>query len=95
MKCTFSEIRNKEIICTEDGARLGFADDIEIDTETGKMLSLIIFGRPRAMGILGRGEDIVIECGDIKKIGEDIVLVSGYDHYLSKINKNSRVNLFD
>ena len=31
MKCTFSEIRNKEIICTGDGARLGYADDMEID----------------------------------------------------------------
>lgn len=57
------------------GMRLGFVDDIEIDTETENVVSLIIFGRSRAFGIMGRDDDIVIKCSDIALVGEDTILV--------------------
>ena len=55
MKCTFSELRDREVISTSSGTRIGYIDDMEIDTESGKIKSLIICGRPRMMGLLGRG----------------------------------------
>ena len=50
MKCTFSELRDREVISTSSGTRIGYIDDMEIDTESGKIKSLIICGRPRASG---------------------------------------------
>lgn len=75
MLCTLSAIRNKEVIDMKSGLRLGFVDDIEIDTNTESVVSLIIFGRSRAFGIMGKEDDIVIKCPDIELIGEDTILV--------------------
>lgn len=75
MKCTFTELRSREVINTSTGGRIGFIDDLEIDTESGSVISMIICGRPRMMGLLGRDDDVVISCSDIVKIGTDTVLV--------------------
>lgn len=75
MVCTLTALRNKEVIDMKTGMRLGFVDDIEIDTETENVVSLIIFGRSRAFGIMGRDDDIVIKCSDIALVGEDTILV--------------------
>jgi YlmC/YmxH family sporulation protein len=95
MKCTFSELRDREVISTSSGTRIGYIDDMEIDTESGKIKSLIICGRPRMMGLLGRDEDIVIPCSDIEKIGTDTVLVSAKDDELYKSTKNKGISLFE
>ena len=47
MTCTLAEIKNKEIINIKNGARLGFVDDIEFDTEDSKVRSFIVYGRAR------------------------------------------------
>lgn len=75
MLCTLTALRNKEVIDMKTGMRLGYVDDIELDTETERVTSLIIFGRPRAFGIMGREGDIVIKCSEITLIGEDTILV--------------------
>ncbi|MCI7767562.1 MAG: YlmC/YmxH family sporulation protein [Oscillospiraceae bacterium] len=95
MKCTFSELRNKEVISTSTGGRIGFIDDMEIDARTGKILSLIIYGRPRIMGLLGRDDNVVISCNDIEKIGMDTVLVKIRDDDLYKMHKDEHDDLFD
>lgn len=95
MKCTFSELRCLEVINVEDGSRIGYVDDLELDCGTGKVTSLIICGRPRLMGLMGKEEDIIIGCGDIKKIGEDTVLVSVNSRKMCKINKNDDEKLLE
>ncbi len=97
LKCTFTELRSREVINTSTGARIGYIDDLEIDMQTGRISSLIICGRPRLMGILGKDDDIVINCDDIEKIGSDTVLVkeSGIEEEMCKTNKNRNINLFD
>lgn len=75
MQCTLTQLRNKEVIDVKSGLRLGYVDDIEIDTETERVTALIIFGRSRAMGLMGRDSDIVIKCSDISLVGEDTILV--------------------
>ena len=75
MKCTLTALKNKEVIDVETGLRLGYVDDVEIDTENEKVVSLIIFGRSRIFGVMGREDDIVIKCPDISLIGEDTILV--------------------
>ena len=76
MLCTFDDIRNKEIINIKSGRKIGYADDVEFDTATAKICRLVIYGRPKCFGLLGRGEDLTICWSDIEIIGEDAILVS-------------------
>ena len=76
MICTLNELQNKEVISVFDGKRLGFVDDVEMDTETASLISFIIYGRPKFFGLFGRDEDIVVKCEEIRLIGEDIILVN-------------------
>ncbi len=75
MKCTFGEIRSKEIINVRNGAKLGYADDIEFDSGDLTVKSLIVYGRYRLFGLLGKDDDIVLKCKDIEIIGTDTILV--------------------
>lgn len=94
MICSFSSLRDKEIVNLKTGLRLGYVDDIEVDTATGEIVSLIVYGRPRALGIMGRDEDITIKCSDIRLIGEDIILVKfGNDTTCTKQKSFSIENL--
>lgn len=79
MVCSFSGLRNKEVVNVKTGLKIGFVDDIEIDTVSGNVVSLVVYGRARAFGIMGRDEDIVIKCSDIELIGEDTILVK-FEH---------------
>lgn len=84
MKCTLAELRNKEIINIKNGARLGYVDDLEFETEDGTVKSFIIYGRSRFFGLLGREDDIILTCGDIEIIGVDTVLISTDETKLAK-----------
>ena len=87
MICTLTALRSKEVIDIKTGMRLGYVDDIELDTDTGQVLSLMIFGRPRAFGLMGREGDIVIKCPEIALIGEDTILVRQEEE---QVNTRSR-----
>ena len=76
MCCRIVEMRNKEVICIKDGTRLGCVCDVEIDTCSGQLVSIVIFGRPKLFGLLGREEDCVIPWNCIEVIGPDTILVS-------------------
>ena len=43
---------------------------------SAQVCSLILRGRPRWFGLLGRGEDLVIPWQQIETIGEDVILVN-------------------
>lgn len=70
----FEELCKKEVIDIATGDRLGFIDDIEIDTESGAVKSFIIYGT-RFLGLFGRTNDTVISCADIRVVGEETVLI--------------------
>ena len=73
----FSELKNKEVIHVCEGCRLGYIRDLTIELETGRVLSVILPGPCRFLGLFGRSDDYVIPWGCIRKIGEDIILVEG------------------
>ena len=75
MRCSVNELRAKEVINVSDGARLGFVSDVEIDLDSGCLLSLVIPGTYKFMGIFGKDEDFVIEWEKIKKIGDDVIII--------------------
>ena len=71
MMCHFSDIRCKEVISIKSGCRIGFVDDVEIDSCNAKICRIIVYGKSRCFGIFGREEDIFINWSDIEIIGED------------------------
>ncbi len=76
MACRIAQLRHKEVVNESDGAVLGCVDDVEIDTKNACLVAIVIYGRPKLFGLLGRGPDTVIRWGDIRLIGEDTILVS-------------------
>ncbi len=76
MLCHFSDLRCKEVISIKTGCRIGFVDDIEFDSCNAKICRIVVFGRSRCFGLLGREDDVCINWSDIAIIGEDTVLVS-------------------
>ncbi|MEA4921115.1 MAG: YlmC/YmxH family sporulation protein [Clostridiaceae bacterium] len=73
--CRIFDMGYKEVINLVDGARLGYVNDVEIDMKTGEVIAVIIPGRLRFFGLLGREDDYIVPWSSIEKIGEDIILI--------------------
>lgn len=73
---TFRELSKKEVVQLKEGACLGRIDDMVIDPQTAKVEKLLMLGRPKLFGLLGRGETLVIDWDEIQKIGADALLVN-------------------
>ena len=65
----------KEVVNIADGGRYGYVGDVELDPDSGRIETLIIPGRRKLFGLLGREEDSVIPWGAVRRFGEDVVLV--------------------
>ena len=76
MIARITDMHNKEVINLCDGTRLGYVDDLEVDTCTAQITALVINGRTRLFGILGRDPDVVIQWKDIEVVGEETILVN-------------------
>lgn len=84
------EFRNKEVINISTGQRLGFIEDVNLDTESGFVSSVIIPKGGRVLGIFGKENEVVIPWKNIKKIGKDIVLVDYTYVPCTKEKENSK-----
>lgn len=69
------ELRQKEVINTRDGCRFGYICDMEIDIKTGTVDTIIIPGPGKVFGVFGREQEYQIPWDNIKKIGDDLILV--------------------
>ena len=74
-KATLCSLRDREVISSCDGKRLGFVCDIEIDTCTGRVCALILPGDIR-MPFFVRGADICVPWECVERIGKDVILVN-------------------
>ena len=72
-----TDLSYKEVIHLQTGQRLGYVRDAEIDPETGKVVALIIPGRLRWLGLLGREPETVIPWERIQRLGEDLIFLKG------------------
>ena len=70
-----SELRCREIIDIATGRRFGYVGDMEVDLETGQATALVVPGRRRFFGLLGREEDHRFPWETVRRFGEDIILV--------------------
>ncbi len=71
----FSELRCKEVICVNDGQRLGYVSDLAVDVPEGRVTHILVPGPCRFFGIFGRRDDFRIAWNCIRRIGPDIILV--------------------
>ena len=71
----FADLQCKEVICVNDGRRLGFITDVQIQVPEGNILAVVVPGPCRVFGIAGRHDDFVIPWKCIRRVGPDIVLV--------------------
>jgi YlmC/YmxH family sporulation protein len=72
MELSFSELRAKEVINTQDGRRLGRVCDIALCYPDNKWIGIIV---PNGRGFMKRN-DLFISLKNIVKIGEDVILVN-------------------
>lgn len=75
-RCKIADLRHKQIVNIRDGTCLGCVDDMEIDMANARVISVIIYGRLKWLGLLGRYDDIYIKWENIQVVGEDTILVN-------------------
>ena len=69
------ELRDKEVINSCSGRRLGCVVDVEINICTGEVEAIVVPGPGKICGFFGTDCEYVIPFRCIKKIGPDIILV--------------------
>ena len=77
MDTRIGDLRCKEVINVTDGTRYGYVGDVEVDLETGQVRTLVVPGRLRFFGLLGREAERVFPWSAVRRFGEDIILVEG------------------
>ena len=75
METRIADLKYKEIISVVDGSRFGYVGDLEVDLDSGQVRSLVVPGRLRLFGLLGRQDDRRIPWEAVRRFGEDIILV--------------------
>ena len=70
-----TDLSCKEVVCVSDGARLGYVSDVEVTVPEGQVCSIVVPGKCRWFGLVGRTEELVIPWNAIRRVGDDIILV--------------------
>lgn len=69
-----SEFRQKEVVDIKTGQRLGFICDIEIDPDSGKIISVTVPSGKLFSSVMKKADKVIL-WESIIKIGPDIILV--------------------
>ena len=72
---TLRDLKCKDVIQYRTGENLGRVDDVRFDEVEARLQAVILHGRLRLFGLLGRDDDLEIGWQDIKSIGLDVVMV--------------------
>lgn len=75
MSLRLQELHRKDVIQLKTGENLGCIDDIVFEEGTARVESVVLYGRRRLFGLLGRDEDLVIPWEKLQSIGTDVVMV--------------------
>lgn len=73
---TLKELSKKDVVQLGSGLKLGQIDDLEFDEETAAIKGVVLRGRLRWFGLLGKDEDVTIPWKQIEMIGRDVILVN-------------------
>ena len=90
MICSFSDLRDKEVINLRDGRKLGCVTDIDFDIPTGRICRIIL-PPPGKMALFASSKNnLYIPWDKIEKIGDDAILVRCADVIIPKKEKPPR-----
>ena len=70
------DLKDKQVVSLKDGCVIGFLCDAEINTLSGKIISIIVSCKGRGFNILTRNDEYVIPWESIEVIGNDSILVN-------------------
>jgi YlmC/YmxH family sporulation protein len=70
-----SDLRLRDVVNLTDGARLGLISDFELDLETGRVISFVVPGPGRFLGLFGHETEYIVPWDRVRKIGADVILV--------------------
>ena len=73
--CSVTQLRDKEVIGTKSGCRIGWVNDVEINTHDGRLCALLVCGRRPRGGLFGKEQELRIPWEDVEVIGDDTILV--------------------
>ena len=73
---TLTELKKKDVVQIKTGVNLGRADDLKFDGEEARLEGLILFGRAKLFGLLGRQPDLFVPWEEIVRLGQDVILVN-------------------
>ncbi len=75
MTCRILELKDKQVVSVKDGSVIGLLADIEIDAETGKLISIVVSSKS-GFSVFSRNNETVVPWDKIEVIGNDSVLVN-------------------
>ncbi len=84
----YSELKTKEVINIRDGCKYGAVNDLEIDSETGRIIAIIVPVSSKLFSIFAPEEEYVIKWKYILSIGYDAILDDVCEENSKKDNKN-------
>ena len=73
MEFTFSDLRRKEVVNTQDGRKLGKACDVVLCYPENRWIGIVV---PGENGFFQKRNELFIDLKHIVKIGEDVILVN-------------------
>ena len=76
MMLTLRDICRRSVVNLEKGVIIGTVDDVLFDEKTSQIEALLIYGRTRLFGVLGRDSDVRIPWAEVISFGRDVILVS-------------------
>lgn len=90
MEISYTELRAKEVVNVNNGARMGKIIDMIIDSNGKNVLGVVV---PGVRKLFRASEDIFIPWCNITKIGSDVILVSLDVHSLTNVSVSKNMDL--
>ncbi len=73
MEISFTDLKNKDVINITDGKKLGHIVDIVFDSTNGQVIGIVVPGDKK---LFRKNDDIFVPLARLKKIGNDVIIVS-------------------
>jgi YlmC/YmxH family sporulation protein len=70
------DLQAKDVVNVVDGSKLGKVTDLEIDSASGKIISVIVSSSSRFINFFTGNNQITIKWDQIVKIGGEVIIVN-------------------
>lgn len=95
MESSFLELRCKEVVNIVDGRKLGHIIDVVFDLSTCSLLGIVVPGEKAFWLVFKTNAELFIPVHQIRKIGEDTILVELFTTSVAPPNKVNNSQICD